>query len=94
MRYFAILVLAAGLAGSITAQQQTDAGQTTAATPFASNRPTARPPETLGPGDLLSLVVYDSPELSRNFRIDEDGSLRLPMIRQHIQVAGLTHGRV
>ena len=89
MRYFAILVLAAGLAGSITAQQQTDAGQATSVTPSIkqANGPAT---ETLGPGDLISLVVYDSPELSRNFRIDEDGSLRLPMIRQRIQVAGLT----
>jgi polysaccharide export outer membrane protein len=39
---------------------------------------------------LISLVVYDSPELSRNFRIDEEGGLRLPMLRQHIEVAGLT----
>ena len=89
MRYFAILVLAAGLAGSVTAQQQTDAGQTTAPTSSRSQI-TSPAPETLGPGDLLNLVVYDSPELSRNFRIDEDGSLRLPMLRQHIQAAGLT----
>ena len=89
MRYFAILVLAAGLAGSITAQQQTDAGQATSAIP-SIKQATGPATETLGPGDLISLVVYDSPELSRNFRIDEDGSLRLPMIRQRIQVAGLT----
>ena len=89
MRYFAILVLAAGLAGSVTAQQQTDAGQTTA--PTSSRSQITNPgPETLGPGDLLNLVVYDSPELSRTFRVDEDGSLRLPMLRQHIQAAGLT----
>ena len=89
MRYFAFLVLAAGLAGSVTAQQQTDAGQTTAPTSSRSQI-TSPGPETLGPGDLLNIVVYDSPELSRNFRIDDDGSLRLPMLRQRIQVAGLT----
>ena len=89
MRCIAISFLAIVMAGSISAQQQPDASQTTAVTPSRSLA-TSLVPETLGPGDLISLVVYDSPELSRAFRIDEDGSLRLPMLRQHIQVAGLT----
>ncbi len=96
MRTFAIFVLAAGLAGSVCAQQQAVASQTTesqattAASSQESHATSHGAEETLGPGDLISLVVYDSPELSRNFRVDEEGGLRLPMLRQHIQVAGLT----
>jgi len=96
MRIFAILVLAACLAGAVSAQPQSDAGQTAesqptiAASSQENHAGTHATEETLGPGDLISLVVYDSPELSRNFRVDEEGGLRLPMLRQHIQVAGLT----
>ncbi len=89
MRCIVISFLAIVMAGTSSAQQQPDASQATAVTPSRSQT-TSPVRETLGPGDLVSLVVYDSPELSRAFRIDEDGSLRLPMLRQHIQVAGLT----
>jgi polysaccharide export outer membrane protein len=47
------------------------------------------PVEKLGPDDLLGISVYDSPELSRTVRIDADGNIRLPMMRQRIQAAGL-----
>ncbi len=47
------------------------------------------PIEKIGPNDLISLSVYDSPELSRTFRVDADGTLRLPMLPQHLQAEGL-----
>jgi polysaccharide export outer membrane protein len=47
------------------------------------------PVQKIGPDDLLGLTVYDSPELTRNIRVSRDGSIRLPMLRQRIQVAGL-----
>ena len=47
------------------------------------------PIERIGPNDLIGLTVYDSPEFTRTFRVDADGSLRLPMLQQHIQAAGL-----
>jgi len=46
--------------------------------------------ERVGPDDLLTLSVADSPELSRNFRVSADGTLALPMLKQHIPVAGKT----
>ncbi len=48
------------------------------------------PVQKVGPDDLLSLAVSDSPELSRNFRISGDGTLVLPLLKKRIQVAGMT----
>lgn len=50
-----------------------------------SNLPAAR----VEPNDLLGISVYDSPELTRSVRVDDDGTIRLPMVKQPIQVAGL-----
>ena len=50
---------------------------------------TSLPVQKIGPDDLLGLTVYDSAELTRNIRVSQDGSLRLPLLRQRIQVAGL-----
>lgn len=47
------------------------------------------PAERVGPYDLLGITVYDSPELTRSARVDEDGAIRLPMVKQPLQVAGL-----
>ena len=47
------------------------------------------PIERLGPDDLIGLTVYDEPELTRTFRVNSDGQLRLPMIKRQIQTAGL-----
>ncbi|HWA96681.1 MAG TPA: polysaccharide biosynthesis/export family protein [Terracidiphilus sp.] len=47
------------------------------------------PIEQIGPNDLIALSVYDSPELSRTFRISSDGTLRLPMLPKHLQASGL-----
>jgi polysaccharide export outer membrane protein len=47
------------------------------------------PIQKVGPGDLLSIVVYDSPELSRTARISQQGTIRLPMLKEQIKVEGL-----
>jgi polysaccharide biosynthesis/export protein len=47
------------------------------------------PPQPLGAGDLVSVTVYDSPELTRSVRIKADGSLRLPFLKQPIHAATL-----
>jgi len=49
-----------------------------------------QPSETLGPDDLLEIMVSYCPELSRSFRVGSDGSLALPLIHQKLMVAGLT----
>jgi polysaccharide biosynthesis/export protein len=47
------------------------------------------PTQPVGPDDLLALSVYDSPELTRTVRVDADGNIRLPMLKEPIQVAGM-----
>ena len=47
------------------------------------------PTQPVGPDDLLALSVYDSPELTRTVRVDANGNIRLPMLKDPIQVAGM-----
>lgn len=82
------VVLALASACALAAQpiqQQGIASQPEAPNSGASNLPV----EKLGPDDLLGISVYDSPELSRTVRVDADGNIRLPMMRQRIPAAGL-----
>jgi polysaccharide biosynthesis/export protein len=72
------------LTGTIYAQQPERA--TSANFDYAySNLPT----QPVGPDDLLALSVYDSPELTRTVRVDADGNIRLPMLKDPIQVRGM-----
>jgi len=47
------------------------------------------PIQRVGPEDLLTLQVYDSPEFTRSVRISADGTIRLPMLKGTIPVQGL-----
>jgi polysaccharide export outer membrane protein len=47
------------------------------------------PARPLEPQDLVSINVYGAPELTRTVRVASDGTIRLPMLDQHIQVSGL-----
>jgi polysaccharide export outer membrane protein len=74
-------------------------GQTTEETPqqtnekiqhlasLASARSTDSP---IGSGDLLHIDVFDIPELSREIRVGDGGSISYPLIPGKIQAAGLT----
>ena len=44
----------------------------------------------IGSGDLLSVEVFDVPQLSRDVRANESGFISLPLIPVKIHVAGLT----
>lgn len=44
----------------------------------------------IGPNDLLSISVLESPDLARDVRVDSDGTLGLPLLAEHPHVAGLT----
>jgi polysaccharide biosynthesis/export protein len=46
------------------------------------------PAHKIGPNDLLSISVYDAPELSKMVRVSADGFIRLPMLKSRIEVAG------
>jgi polysaccharide export outer membrane protein len=43
----------------------------------------------IGPGDLLQVSMFESPELSGSFRVDANGDIMLPLLGK-IQVAGET----
>lgn len=47
------------------------------------------PAQKIGPNDLISLSVYDAPELTRTIRVSADGQIRLPMLKRLIPVEGL-----
>jgi polysaccharide export outer membrane protein len=88
MRCLTISILAIAVAGSASAQQQTSpnrAGMGATALSEGSNLPT----EKIGKDDLIGITVYDAPELTRTVRVGSDGTIRLPMLRQHIAAAGL-----
>src|ERR1035441_507188 len=86
MRCLTISILAIAVAGS--AQQQTSpnrAGMGATALSEGSNLPV----EKIGNDDLVGITVYDAPELTRTVRVGSDGTIRLPMLRQHIPAACL-----
>jgi polysaccharide biosynthesis/export protein len=44
----------------------------------------------IGAGDLLTVEVFDVPELSRDLRVNESGAVSIPLIPVRVQVAALT----
>jgi polysaccharide export outer membrane protein len=79
-----ILLSTAALAQHGTQSQSGSPSSTTSASDGAN-----LPFQPLGPSDLVRLSVYDSPELSRSFRVDSDGALLLPLLKQPVKVSGL-----
>jgi len=67
--------------GPAQASQQS-AAEPQIVSPAAQNIP-------IGPGDLLDLEVFDTPELSGKLRVDQQGRLTLPL-GGDVQVQGLT----
>jgi polysaccharide biosynthesis/export protein len=47
------------------------------------------PFQPIGDSDLIHITVYDAPELSQTFRVDTEGNLHLPLLRNPIPAAGL-----
>ncbi len=45
---------------------------------------------TIGPGDLLTIEVFDVPELSREVRVNESGTISLPLMPVKVHAEGLT----
>lgn len=52
--------------------------------PLGANLPT----QSIGANDLLSIAIYDSPELSRTVRVSPTGSIKLPMLPSPLMVTG------
>lgn len=47
-------------------------------------------PARIGPGDLISVEVFEVPELSREARVSDSGFISLPLVGVPIQISGLT----
>lgn len=52
------------------------------------------PAQKVGPNDMLSVTVYESPELSRTVRVGADGMIRLPMLKRKIKAEGVMPGEL
>ncbi len=48
----------------------------------------------VGPGDLLSIYVFDVGELSRDVRVSQTGTIGIPLVPVRLHVAGLTEMQV
>lgn len=45
---------------------------------------------TIGSGDLLDISVFDVPELTREVRVNQSGTISIPLVPARLHVAGLT----
>jgi polysaccharide biosynthesis/export protein len=70
-----------------TPQQTNDRLRALAADPHA-----ALPPSdyVIGSGDLISVQVFDVPEISRELRVSQTGTIGLPLVPVRLHVSGLT----
>jgi len=79
---------AEGNGGQGTATQSTRTSQTT--TILSSGAGDGLGEYLIGPNDLLSISVLESPDLTRDVRVDADGNVGLPLLADHPHVAGLS----
>lgn len=56
----------------------------------AASRATPPRDYVIGSGDLVSIQVFDVPELSREIRVSQTGSIGLPLVPVRLHLAGLT----
>jgi polysaccharide export outer membrane protein len=58
----------------------------------ASNSSRVPPPSdyVIGAGDLINIQVFDVPEISRELRVSQTGTIGMPLVPVRLQVAGLT----
>ena len=56
----------------------------------AASRIPAPTDYVLGTGDLVAVQVFDVPELSRDLRVSQTGTIGIPLIPVRLHVAGLT----
>lgn len=88
----AILFLAVGAAAIVTAQfgaTATEAAANDRSGPEALADSTAPGDYRLAPGDRLTIVVYDQPQLSGEFIVDGGGGILLP-VAGNVGLSGLT----
>ena len=52
------------------------------------------PAQRLGVDDLLAISVYDGPEFTRTVRVETDGAIHLPLLKNGIAAAGIFPGQL
>ena len=62
---------------------------TSASTNWATSKPAAHD-YAIGNGDLLSISVFDVPELCRDLRVSQSGTISVPLVPTRREVSGLT----
>src|SRR5258707_9255591 len=56
----------------------------------AASRATPPRDYVIGSGDLLSMQVFDVPELTREIRVSQTGTIGIPLVPVRLHVSGLT----
>jgi polysaccharide biosynthesis/export protein len=56
----------------------------------SSARPSQPSDYVIGAGDLVNVQVFDVPEMSRELRVSQTGTIGIPLVPVRLQVAGLT----
>jgi polysaccharide export outer membrane protein len=59
------------------------------AQPTDSSASNAAPTLKIGPGDLIEVTMFENPDLSGHYRVDQNGDIAVSLIG-HLHVAGLT----
>jgi polysaccharide export outer membrane protein len=86
----AVLALFAASSICLPLVAQQDLTRATVPSPVADMNPGSNLPlQKVGPEDLISVQVYDAPELTHTVRISAEGTIRLPMVTTPIRVQGL-----
>ncbi len=59
---------------------------------LASSSSRTAPPSdyVIGPGDMINVQVFDVPEMSRELRVSQTGTIGIPLVPVRLQVVGLT----
>jgi len=52
------------------------------------------PSQKLGVDDLIAVSVYDAPELTRTVRVETDGTIHLPLLKEGVTASGIFPGQL
>jgi len=77
MRYFLLFLSMVAAMAQVKPSLMEDAGR--------ENLPSQK----LGVDDLIAVSVYDAPELTRTLRVQEDGTIHLPLLKDGVKAAGM-----
>jgi polysaccharide export outer membrane protein len=92
MRNVTVAIVVISSLASIAAMAQrlsyTPTGPASPAAPVAIGGANL-PFQLIGASDLVHLTVFDSPELTQSFRVDQSGNLNLPLLRGPVHAQGL-----